>query len=81
MPNHRATFTQDEWVALRVLVDHLRKAPQKDRERLREGMRGLGFYISDFEKKEGRFVLSDLERLREIGEIKVEAADGRSAAA
>ena len=71
MPDHRATFTAEEWAALRVLVDHLRRAPEKDRERLREGMRGLGFYISDFEKKEGRFVLSDLERLREMGEIKV----------
>lgn len=71
MPDHRATFTPDERVALRVLVDHLRRAPQKDREGLREGMRGLGFYISDFEKAEGRFVISDLDRQLESGEIKI----------
>ncbi|HEY2955180.1 MAG TPA: hypothetical protein VGK89_08020 [Candidatus Eisenbacteria bacterium] len=71
MPQHRATFTKDEWSALRVLVDHLRRAEPKDRERLREGMRGLGFYISDFEKAESRFVLSDLDRLVQMGEIKV----------
>ena len=74
MPEHRATFTAEEWAALRVLVDHLRRAPEKDRERLREGMRGLGFYISDFEKAENRFVLSDLDRLLQSGEVKIKAA-------
>ena len=73
MPEHRATFTAEEWAALRVLVDHLRRAPEKDRERLREGMRGLGFYISDFAKAEGRFVLSDLDRLMESGGVKIAA--------
>ena len=74
MPEHRAAFTVEEWAALRVLVDHLRRAPEKDRERLREGMRGLGFYISDFEKAENRFVLSDLDRLLESGDVKIKAA-------
>ena len=71
MPVHRATFTAEEFAALRVLVDHLRRAPAKDRERLREGMRGLGFYISDFEKADNRFVLSDLDRLLHSGEVKI----------
>ena len=71
MPQHRATYTPEEWAALRVLVDHLRRADPKDRERLREGMRGLGFYISDWTKAESRFVLSDLDRLLASGEIKV----------
>ncbi len=74
MPQHRNTFTAEEWAALRVLVDHLRRAPQKDRERLREGMRGLGFYISDFAKAENRFVLSDLDRLMDAGDVKIKEA-------
>ena len=74
MPEHRDSFTAEEWAALRVLVDHLRRAPEKDRERLREGMRGLGFYISDFAKAENRFVLSDLDRLLQSGEVKIKAA-------
>ncbi len=45
MPKHRTTFTSAEWTALGVLVEHLRRAPKEERELLRCGMRGLGFYI------------------------------------
>lgn len=72
MPKHRNTFTQAEWTALRVLVDHLRLAPHKDRELLRAGMRGMGFYISDYTRSEDRFVTSDLERLLMEGKVKLE---------
>jgi len=72
MPKHRNTFTQAEWGALRVLVDHLRGAAKKDRELLRGGMRGIGFYISDYSKAEDRFVTSDLDRILHEGKIRVE---------
>ena len=72
MPKHRNTFSQSEWAALRVLVDHLRRSPKEDQELLRCGMRGLGFYISDFEKAESRFVTSDLDRLLNQGRVKLE---------
>ena len=71
MAEHRTTFTADEWVALRVLVGALLRAPQKERELLRGGLRGLGFYISDYTRAENRFVLSDLERIMQSGTIKV----------
>ena len=73
MPKHRDTFTSEELGALRVLVDHLRRAPKAEQELLRGGMRGLGFYISDFEKAENRFVPSDLDRLVHEGRIKIAA--------
>jgi hypothetical protein len=73
MPKHRDTFTPAEFEALRVLVDHLRRAPKEERELLRSGMRGLGFYISDFEKAETRFVPSDLDRIRQEGRLKIAA--------
>lgn len=72
MPKHRNTFTQAEWSALRVLVEHLRGAAKKDRELLRGGMRGIGFYISDYSKAEDRFVTSDLDRILHEGKIRVE---------
>ncbi len=72
MPKHRNTFTSAEWAALRVLVDQLRRAPKDEQELLRCGMRGLGFYISDFEKAEHRFVTSDLDRLLNQGRVRVE---------
>jgi len=72
MPKHRNTFSSAEWSALHVLVEALRRAPKTDQELLRGGMRGLGFYISDFEKAENRFVPSDLDRLRNQGRVKVE---------
>ena len=73
MPKHRDTFTTEELQALRVLVDHLRRAPKQEQELLRSGMRGLGFYISDFEKAENRFVPSDLDRLVQEGRVKIAA--------
>ena len=72
MPKHRNTFTHAEWSALRVLVEHLRGAAKKDRELLRGGMRGIGFYISDYSKAEDRFVTSDLDRILHEGKIRVE---------
>ena len=63
MPKHRNTFSSAEWSALRVLCEHLRRAPKEEQELLRGGMRGLGFYISDYTKAENRFVPSDLDRL------------------
>jgi hypothetical protein len=73
MPEHRDTFTTAELAALRVLVERLRRAPKKEQELLRGGMRGLGFYISDFEKAENRFVPSDFDRLVHEGRIKIAA--------
>lgn len=72
MPKHRNTFTQLEWAALRVLVDALRGAPKKDRELLRGGMRGIGFYISDYSRAEDRFVTSDFDRILHEGKVRVE---------
>ena len=72
MPKHRTTFTQAEWAALRVLVDALRGAPKKDRELLRSGMRGIGFYISDYSRAEDRFVTSDFDRILHEGKVRVE---------
>jgi len=72
MPKHRNSFSTAEWSALRVLVEHLRRAPKEEQELLRGGMRGLGFYISDFEKAEHRFVPSDLDRLLNQGRVRVE---------
>ena len=71
MPKHRNTFTAAEFAALRVLVDALRRAPKPEQELLRGGMRGLGFYISDFEKAENRFVGSDLDRLVHQGRVQI----------
>ena len=76
MPKHRNSFTAAEWTALRVLVDALRRAPKQEQELLRGGMRGLGFYISDYTKAENRFVTSDLERLLYEGKVHVEGLSG-----
>ena len=72
MPKHRNTFSTAEWAALKVLVDQLRRAPKEDQELLRAGMRGLGFYISDYEKAENRFVTSDMDRILHAGRVRVE---------
>ena len=71
MPKHRNTFTSAEFAAIKVMVEHLRRAPKNEQELLRSGMRGLGFYISDFEKAENRFVPSDLDRLLHEGRVTI----------
>ena len=71
MADHRTTFTAAEWIALRVLVQHLGKAHGPDQKRLRDGMRGLGFYISDHAKATERFLISDLQSLLTNGELKI----------
>ena len=71
MPKHRNTFTSAEFAAIKVMVEHLRRAPKNEQELLRSGMRGLGFYISDFEKAENRFVPSDLDRILNEGRITI----------
>ena len=71
MPQHRTTFTSTEWTAVRALVERLRRAPDEDRDLLRGGLRGLGFYISDFERAENRFVPSDLDRLVREERVKI----------
>jgi len=72
MPKHRNSFSAAEWQALRVLVEHLRGAVKKDRELIRGGMRGMGFYISDYSRAEDRFVTSDLDRILQEGKVRVE---------
>jgi hypothetical protein len=74
MPKHRNTFTQAEWNALRVLVDRLRGAEKKDRELIRGGLRGMGFYISDYSRAEDRFVTSDMDRILQEGRVQIDKA-------
>jgi len=71
MAGHRTTFTAVEWLTLRTLVRNLERAKPEDQKRLRDGMRGLGFYISDFEKRGSSFSLPDLDHLLDQGEVKV----------
>ena len=70
MAEHRTTFTFEETMALRLMARRLDSADDDDQKRLRDGMRGLGFYISDFEKAGSRFGLADFDRLVEEGHLK-----------
>ena len=71
MAEHRTIFTLEEARALRLMARRLDLADEDDQKRLRDGMRGLGFYISDFEKAGSRFGLADFDRLIEEGRLKV----------
>jgi len=71
MADHKTVFTAEEWLALRVLVRRLEKADEADQKCLRDGLRGLGFYISDHGKEGARFGLADLQRLLDDGAVRV----------
>lgn len=70
MAEHRTTFTLEELLALRLMARRLDAADEDDRKRLRDGMRGFGFYISDFENASSRFGLKDFDQLIEEGRLK-----------
>jgi hypothetical protein len=71
MTGTRTTFTIEEAVALRLMARRLEDANTDDQKRLRDGMRGLGFYISAFEKAGSRFGVRDFDRLIEEGQVKI----------
>jgi len=52
-------------------VKHLGKADGADQKRLRDGLRGLGFYVSDHAKVGQRFALSDLQALLDESTLRI----------
>jgi hypothetical protein len=72
MSEHRTSFTAAEWLTLRTLAEHLDGAKNPDdQQSLRSGMRGLGFYIMDFDAVGDRFGLVDLQRLLDGGRLTI----------
>ena len=68
----KRTFTQDEFNRLRELVLELRRAYGDDQKPIRDKMRKIGFYITDFSVSgPAGFTESDLKDLVQTGQIKI----------
>jgi hypothetical protein len=67
----RRRFSATEWIALRVLVKQRGSAAENDQKRLRGGLRGLGFYLRDFEKAGRRCWSAALESLLDNGTLRI----------
>ena len=71
MAAHRRSFTRDELDELRRLVREKQTADRDRQKRLRDRMRKIGFYISDFTDEPEGFVASDLDALIQRGTITI----------
>src|SRR3954468_13247521 len=67
----RNSFTQKEVNSLRALIKELRLAHRSKQKGIRQKMRNMGFYISEYESKNQGFNLGDFQNLLLTGKIKI----------
>lgn len=67
----RTTFTQDDIVAIKDLLNQKERALPAAQKRLRDKIRARGFYITDFVTDQRGFTARDLDRLLQNGAIQV----------
>jgi hypothetical protein len=71
----RSSFTQSEINSLRSLINRKETASREYQKHLRQQMRDIGFYISDFQKDPSGFTESDFDDLIASGAITVVGGD------
>lgn len=69
---HRRGFTRAEIEQLRALLREKQTADRDRQKALRDRMRRMGFYISDFSSDPGGFTAADLDILIARGSIQIE---------
>lgn len=67
----RTSFTQDEVARIRELLNLKERALRSAQKGLRQKLRNMGFYITDFVSDQRGFTARDLERLLQTGAIRV----------
>jgi predicted HNH restriction endonuclease len=70
-PKGRTIFTEDEIADLRDLIREKQAIEPSRQKAVRDKMRGLGFFISDFPRVERAFTEEDLDNLIESGVLRV----------
>lgn len=66
----KSIFTSDEWQAILKLIAAKIEAPTSEQKNIRNQMREIGFYITDFTDKK-RFTVDDANELVDKGQIEI----------
>ena len=75
----KRVFTANEANKIRSLISQKVSASKNEQKRIRDEIRSLGFYFSDFSNKKG-YTIDDFEMLIKINRIEIiNAHDGKSA--
>jgi TDG/mug DNA glycosylase family protein len=75
---HRFEFSRDELAWIKQTLDEIRGSDRTRQKSLRQRLRNIGFYISDFATDQSGFTASDVDRLVRVGTIEVAGEPGRS---
>lgn len=67
----KSTFTKQEAQTLRNLIVNKVRSDRNKQKQLRDKMRALGFYITDFDKSNKGFSIEDFERLVKQGKVNI----------
>jgi len=61
----KSTFTQIEAMAIKKLIEQKQGADKESQKRIRDEIRKLGFYITDFTTKK-KYTVEDFEKYTQI---------------
>lgn len=65
------SFSQASADRIRLLLNRTRSSPREDQKRLRQEIRDLGFYISDWSRPRDGFRPEDFDNLVRSGRVRV----------
>jgi hypothetical protein len=68
---HRSSFSRDEIATIKNLLVEIRSSDRDHQKMLRNKLRSIGFYITDYEDNQQGFTASDVDRLVANGAITV----------
>jgi hypothetical protein len=77
MTSHRHSFSRSEIAKIKALLDEVRRSDRDRQKSLRNQLRRLGFYITDYAGDQAGFTASDVDRLVAKGTITVTDDLGR----
>ena len=69
---HKNTFTEDEANRISELLHQKsRTLGKSEQKKIRDKLRSIGFYITDYSSDQSEFTIFDFENLIKIGRIKI----------
>ncbi len=74
MPKGRTEFTSAEAAEIRRLLAETRRSPRGGQKRLRDRLRRVGFFITDFDQSFKGFSSEDFDRLVAQGLVDIDTS-------
>jgi len=69
---HRSNFSREEMATIKSLLSEIRTSDRDRQKVLREKLRRMGFYITDYEDDQKGFTAADVDRLVANGAIHID---------